>query len=141
MLSKHFVCICRHEFSEFDQEDLASMQRPKMTRVISFRVTDEDWFRIERAAAHCGDKPHDWCRRLTLQTAKMPVGMTPNDLILFRQVCHNLFLVENGFTLLAEDTLDSDLWKRYRAYAKTNLEAIADQALQEFSQKSRAHQS
>jgi hypothetical protein len=107
------------------------MQRPKMTRVICFRVTDEDWFRIERAAADCGDKPHDWCRKLTLQTAKMPVGMTPNDLILFRQVCHNLFLVENGFTLLAEDALESEHWKRYRTYARQNLEAITDRILAE----------
>jgi hypothetical protein len=107
---------------------------------VSSQLTDEDWFRIERATADCGDKPHDWFRRLTLQTAKMPVGMTTNDLILFRQVCHNLFLVENGFILLADDNLESDLWKRYRAYAKTNIEAIADQALEEFSQKKRAPQ-
>jgi len=111
------------------------MQRPKMSRVISFRVTEEDWLEIERAAADCGDKPHDWCRTLALETAKMPLGMTPNDRLLFRQVCHNLFLVENGFTLLAEDTLGSEHWKRYRSYARTNLDAITDRALVEFRSK------
>ena len=108
------------------------MQRPKMTRVISFRVTDEDWFRIEKAATDCGYEPHEWCRTLALETAKMPLGMTPNERILFRQVCHNLFLVENGFTLLADDTLESDVWKRYRAYAKQNLSAIADHTVEDY---------
>jgi hypothetical protein len=49
------------------------MQRPKMTRIISFRVTEEDWFRLERAAADCGDRVPDWCRTITLETLKMPV--------------------------------------------------------------------
>src|SRR5258705_13243075 len=117
------------------------MQRQKMSRVISFRVTDEDWFRIERAAADCGDKPPDWCRTIVLETLKMPIGLTPSQRILFSQMARTGFLVENGFTLLAEDTLESEHWNRYRSYARTNLEAIADQALEEFSQKSPAHQS
>lgn len=105
------------------------MQRPKMTRVISFRVTEEDWLKIERAAADCGDKPHDWCRTIALETLKMPVGLTPSQRILFSQMARTGFLVENGFQLLAEDTLESEHWKRYRAYAKANLYVITDQAL------------
>lgn len=111
------------------------MQRPKMTRVISFRVTEEDWLKIERAAADCGDKPHDWCRTIALEALKMPIGLTPSQRILFSQMARTGFLVENGFTLVAEDTLESNLWKRYRAYAKTNLEAITRQALKEFHSK------
>jgi hypothetical protein len=48
----------------------------------------------------------------------MPVGLNTNKRILFA-------LVEIGFTLLADDTFGSDLWKD-TAYAKTNLEAITD---------------
>ncbi len=105
------------------------MQRPKMTRVISFRVTDEDWLKIERAAGDCGDKPHDWCRTIALDTLKMPVGLTPSQRILFSQMARTGFLVENGFTLLAEDTLESEHWKRYRAYALANLDLITDRDL------------
>jgi hypothetical protein len=106
------------------------MQRPKMTRVISFRVTEEDWLKIERAAADCGDKVPDWCRTITLETLEMPVGLTPSQLILFSQMARTGFLVENGFTLLAEGTLESEHWKRYRAYALANLAQITDQALE-----------
>ena len=108
-----------------------SMQRPNMTRVISFRVTDEDWFKIERAAADCGDKPPDWCRTIVLETIKMPVGLTPSQRILFSQIARTGFLVENGFTLLAEDTLESEHWKRYRAYARSNLADITAGALED----------
>jgi uncharacterized protein YjiS (DUF1127 family) len=107
------------------------MQRPKMTRVISFRVTGEDWFKIERAAADCGNKVPDWCRTIALETLKMPVGLTPSQRILFSQIARTGFLVENAFTLLAEDTLESEHWKRYRSYARSNLDAITDSALKD----------
>jgi hypothetical protein len=102
-----------------------------MNRVISFRVTDEDWCRIERAAADCGDKPPDWCRTIVLETLKMPIGLTPSQRILFSQIARTGFLVENGFTLLAEDTLESEHWKRYRAYARANLADISERALED----------
>jgi hypothetical protein len=107
------------------------MKRPKMTRVISFRVTEEDWLNIERAATDCGDKPHDWCRTIALETVKLPVGLTPSDLILFSQIARAGWLVENGFQLLADQTLESEEWKRFRVYARANLEAISDRALAE----------
>jgi len=103
-----------------------------MTRVISFRVTEDDWLEIERAAADCGDKPHDWCRTIALETLKMPVGLTPSQRILFSQIARAGWLVENGFQLLADDTLESEHWKRYRTYARANLDTISDQALQDF---------
>lgn len=109
------------------------MQRPKMTRVISFRVTDEDWIKIERAAADCREKPPDWCRIVILQSANLPVGLTPDLQILFRQACRTFFLVDNGFALLADDSLESDLWARYRNYAKANLEKISNFALEELA--------
>jgi len=107
------------------------MKRLKMTRIISFRVTEEDWLEIERAAADSGETPNEWCRMTTLETARMPVGLTPNDRVLFAQIARAGFLVENGFQLLADDTLESEHWKRYRAYARSNLEAITDRALEE----------
>jgi len=106
------------------------MQRQKMTRVISFRVTEQDWLKIQRAAGDCGDKVPDWCRTIVLETLKMPVGLTPSQRILFSQMARTRFLVESGFTLLAEDTLESEHWKRYRDYARANLAQITDQALE-----------
>jgi len=102
-----------------------------MSRVISFRVTEEDWLKIEKAAADSGETPNVWCRTTTLETLEMPVGLTPNQWILFAQMARARFLLENDFQLLAEDTLDSEHWKRYRAYALANLNDIADRALED----------
>ncbi|MGH9966769.1 MAG: hypothetical protein ACREBG_02890 [Pyrinomonadaceae bacterium] len=107
------------------------MKRPKMSKVISFRVTEEDWLKIEKAAADSGETPNEWCRMTTLESLKMPVGLTPNQWILFSQMARSTFLVENGFQLLADETLESEHWKRYRAYARANLNAITDRALED----------
>ena len=107
------------------------MQRPKMTRVISFRVTEEDWLKIERAAADCADKPHEWCRTIALETLKLPVALTPSQRILFGQIARARWLLENGLQLLADETLESEHWKRYRTYARANLDTITNQALQD----------
>jgi hypothetical protein len=107
------------------------MQRPKMTRVISFRVTDEDWFAIQKAAEQVRETPNEWCRIVTLEMVKLPGSLTRQHRILFAQMARTGFLVENGFQLLADDTLESEHWKRYRAYAKANLTAITDRALAE----------
>jgi len=107
------------------------MKRPKMTRVVNFRVTEEDWLEIQRAASDCGEPVNEWCRILALETIKMPVGLTPSDRILFSQIARAGFLLENGFQLLADETLESEHWKRYRNYALANLARIANQALAE----------
>ncbi len=101
------------------------MQRPKMTRVISFRVTDEDWFRIERAASDCGYEPHEWCRTLALETAKMPLGINQTSAFSSGKsatICSS----SKRFYSSRRQLVESDLWKKYRAYAKQNLTAIAD---------------
>ncbi|MFN2511733.1 MAG: hypothetical protein ABR568_09855 [Pyrinomonadaceae bacterium] len=107
------------------------MQRPKMTRVISFRVTEQDWLEVQRAAADCGETPIQWCRTTTLETARMPLALTPTQRIMFAQMARSGFLVENGFQLLADDNLESEEWKRYRVYARTNIDIITDRALAE----------
>jgi len=52
---------------------------------------------IERAATESGETPHEWCRITTLEAARMPTGLTPNQRVLFAQMTRAGFLVENGF--------------------------------------------
>jgi hypothetical protein len=106
------------------------MKRPKMSRIISFRVTEEELLEIERAAAESGHTPNEWCRMTTVETARMPTGLTPNQRVLFAQMTRAGFLVENGFQLL-DDNRESEEWKEYRVYARANLDTIADRALED----------
>ena len=105
------------------------MDRIKMTRVISFRVTEKEWLDIERAAANSGDTANDWCRTIALEAVRLPEGLTPNQRLLFSQICHTQYLVWVGFQLLADDNLVSEQWKYYREHARTHIDAIVNDAL------------
>jgi hypothetical protein len=45
------------------------MSEAKRTRSVSFRLTDEEYGEIEKAAA-AGDDPNNWCRQLALTAAR-----------------------------------------------------------------------
>lgn len=105
------------------------MDRVKMTRVISFRVTEIEWLGIERAAANSGDTANDWCREIVLETIRTPEGLTPNQRLLFSKICQSHYLLWVGFQLLADDNLVSEQWKFYREHSGTHIDAIVDEAL------------
>jgi len=101
--AQHAACLRLYTATK---KEVTIMKRPKMSKVISFRVTEEDWLKIERAAADSGETPNEWCRMTTLETLRMPEGLTPNQRILFSQIARTGFLLDSGFQLLAEDTLE-----------------------------------
>jgi hypothetical protein len=111
------------------------MQRLKLTRVITFRVTEEEWFRIQHAAEQSGITPNEWCRTMALERLNLYCGLTQNQVILFGQIARARFLLENAFGLLSEDKLQSNVWRSHRLYARGNLETILDQALAEVSSR------
>jgi hypothetical protein len=46
------------------------MSEAKRSKVVAFRLTDEEYGEIERAAAAAGDEPNNWCRQLALTAAR-----------------------------------------------------------------------
>jgi hypothetical protein len=111
------------------------MERIKMTRVVSFRVTEEEWLAIERAAARNGETGSDWCRTIALETIRIPEALTPNQSLLFSHISQTWYLVWVGFQLLAEDKLDSEQYTHYREYAVSSIDAITNHVLENFRQK------
>jgi Mobilization protein NikA len=132
LVCRHFVDIVDKHL-DMDRMDRTLMQGPKLTRVITFRVSEEEWFRIQQAAGQSGKTPNEWCRIMALERLNLWSGMSRNQLILFSQIARCRFLVENAFQLLAEDKLQSHVWRSYRDYAKGNLQTIVEQALAECS--------
>lgn len=112
------------------------MQRPKLTRGITFRVSEEEWFGIQRAAEQSGITPNEWCRTMALERLNLWCGLTHNQVLLFAQIARIRFLVENAFALLAEGKLQPNVWRSYRHYARGNLRTILEQALAECSSQS-----
>ena len=107
------------------------MYHMKMTKVISFRVTEEEWLAIERAAARSGNKTNEWCRMITLETVQIPEGLSPNEWLMFSQIARTQLLVAIGFQMLSDDKLDTEEWKNFRASARANLKIITDRALED----------
>ncbi len=105
------------------------MSRSKKPRVVSFRVSEEEWLAIERAATKIGDTPHEWGRMAALEKLRMQDGLTPNERILFEQFVRTHYLVANGFQLLADDKLSTEEWKKLRLFVKEKADVIADRAL------------
>lgn len=104
----------------------------RFPHTISYRLTDEDYFRLEQEVNKTSLTPHDWCRLVVLDRLNQEFGLSKNERILFEQFARTQYLVANGFQLLADDKLTSEQWKNLRAFAKEKIDVITDRALADF---------
>ena len=111
------------------------MYKDKLIHIVTFRLTDEHWVRLESTARSGQIKPNDWVRDLTIQTLSNEVLLTPNERILFDQTVRTHYLIANAFQLLADDKLSPEEWKKLRLFAKDKIEMIATRALSDLSNK------
>lgn len=61
------------------------MSETKRTKNIAFRLTDEDYLQIEKAASGAGEDPNTWCRKLALAQSGEGHGFTKNEHLLIRR--------------------------------------------------------
>jgi len=76
------------------------MSENKRTRNIAFRVTDEEYGRIEKAAEASGDDPNIWCRKLALSQLSEGPTFTRNEHLIYQEIALLRFLIGHGFKLL-----------------------------------------
>src|SRR5437899_157951 len=107
-------------------------KRVRFPHTISYRLTDEDYVKLEREVYNTGRTPHDWCRLVVLDRLNQEYGLSKNERILFEQFARTQYLVANGFQLLADDNLTLEEWKKFRAFAKDKIDFISDRALPDF---------
>lgn len=105
------------------------MPEPKKSQYISFRVTEEQLNKIESAATDAGAKARDWCREIVLEKVGQERLMTKSERFLFEHFVRAQYLVTQGFQLLADDNLNTEEWKKFRAIANERTSEIADAAL------------
>jgi hypothetical protein len=111
------------------------MNRDKLIHIVTFRLADDHWLRLESAARGGRIKPNDWVRDLTIQTLSNEILLTPNERILFDQAVRTHYLIANAFQLLADDKLSPEEWKKLRLFAKDKIEMIAARALSDLSNR------
>lgn len=55
---------------------MSEVRETKKTKLIAFRVTDEEYAHIERIALALGEDPNNWCRNITVTEAREGSGLT-----------------------------------------------------------------
>ena len=101
----------------------------RFRQTISFRLSDEDYLRIEQEVKETNLTPHDWCRDATLERLNRNLGLSKSQRHLFDQIVRAQYLIGLGLQLLADNKLTSDEWKKVRIYARENLEPIGSKAV------------
>jgi len=86
------------------EEDMMGKSRVRFPHTISYRLTDEDYLKLQREIHDTGLTPHDWCRLVVLDRLNRDRGLSKTEEIFFEQMCRTQYLVANGFQLLADET-------------------------------------
>ena len=106
------------------------MSETKRTKNIAFRVTDEDYERIEKAATAAGDDANSWCRKAALNELIEGYTFTKNERLIYQEIALLRFLVGHGFKLLfSQDDTMAATWKKLTAQADQRSEEITKELL------------
>lgn len=106
------------------------MSETKRTKNIAFRVTDDDYTKIERAAAAAGDEPNNWCRKLAIGKLTEAHTFTTNERLIYQEIALLRFLLGHGFKqLFRSDESAMATWKKLTAQADQRSEDIVNELL------------
>lgn len=78
---------------------MSEVKETKKTKLLAFRVTDEEYAQIERIAFALGDDPNNWCRSITIAEAREGFGLTKTERLLYEEIARVRFLVGHGFRI------------------------------------------
>ena len=106
------------------------MSETKRTKNIAFRVTDEDYARIEEAATAAGDDANNWCRKAALSQLSEWHTFTKNERIIYQEIALLRFLLGHGFKLLfSRNEATAATWKKLTSQADQRSEEIVNELL------------
>lgn len=102
----------------------------KRTRNVSFRLTDEEFAKIETAAAATGDDPNNWCRKAALNELSEGNTFTKNERLLYQEIALLRFLIGHGFKqLFSQSESTAANWKKLTAQADEHSAEIMQELL------------
>ena len=88
------------------------MNDSKKNKIITFRVTDEEYTKIQDAALTRDTDPNAWCRAAALSCSGNK--LTINEHVFFVELNLLRYLLTNGFSLLIGDDSDAaKVWSEY----------------------------
>jgi len=106
------------------------MSEAKRTRSVSFRLTDEEYREIEKAALAAGDEPNNWCRQLAIAAAREGPLFGKTGRLIYTELAVLRFLIGNGLRILfSRNEGEAAAWTRYTAQADQKADEIAAELL------------
>ena|SRR5438094_10435095 len=94
------------------------MSETKRTKNIAFRLTDDEYGEIEKAALATGDDPNTWCRKLALTQSGESHPFTENERLIYQEIALLRFLLGHGFKLaFGRNENTAATWKKLTAQA------------------------
>jgi len=109
---------------------MSEARETKKTKLIAFRVTDEEYAHIERIGLALGEDPNNWCRNIAVTEAREGSGLTKTDRLIYEEIARVRYLVGHGLRLLfASKEVTATAWKKLTADADHSSEIIADHLL------------
>lgn len=100
----------------------------KKSKNITFRLSNEIYEQVERAALAAGEDPNSWCRKVAIIQLTEGFGLTKNDRLIYEEIARVRYLVGNGFRILfgSKEEATAEIWKKITAQADLRSEKIAD---------------
>jgi len=109
---------------------MSEVRETKKSKLLAFRVTDEEYAQIERMALVVGEDMNNWCRNIIVAEAREGSGLTKTQRLLYEEIARVRYLVGNGFRLLLRsEEASAATWKKVTAQADQRSEKIADDLL------------
>lgn len=85
------------------------MNDSKRNKIITFRVTDEEYTKLQDAALAQSTDPNDWCRHAALSCSMYK--LTINEHVFYTEIGLLRYLLTNGFSMLFDDGSDeAEVW-------------------------------
>ncbi len=89
---------------------IGDRKEDRRTRSISFRLTEDEYQKIETAALMNGENPNDWCRNLSLTQAAQGHGFTRNEQFIFHEIAKLRYLFGHFVSLTNAEQLNKETW-------------------------------
>jgi len=106
------------------------MSEAKRIRYVSFRVTDEEYGEIEKAAVAAGDETNNWCRQLALTAAREGPLFGTTGRLIYTELAVLRFLIGNGLRILfSRNEGEAAAWTRYTTQADQKADEIVVELL------------
>jgi uncharacterized protein (DUF1778 family) len=106
------------------------MNEAKRTRSVSFRLTDEEYMQVERAAIATGEEVNNWCRQVAVTAAREGPLFGKTGRLIYTELAILRFLIGHGFKLLfSRNAAEASAWTKLTMQADQRSDEIVQELL------------